>query len=179
MCYNPIYSYLSPKLEGRLRADGERGIFAVLPVKAGELLSVWGGRIVSTEELDSYPLKVRADTIEVEQDLWLICLNDEPSMWINHSCQPNAGLNGQIALVAMRDIASDEEICFDYAMTDCSPYYEDEKFECTCGAPDCRGQVTENDWKLPELQARYAGYFSLYLQRKIDQLRENKTVSKE
>ena len=39
-------------------------------------------------------------------------------MHLNHSCEPNLGLQGQIAFVAMRDIAADEELTFDYAMTD-------------------------------------------------------------
>jgi len=33
--------------------------------------------------------------------------------------------------------------------------------------PDCRGKVTFNDWKIPEIQKRYDGYFSWYLQEKI------------
>jgi hypothetical protein len=71
-------------------------------------------------------------------------------------------------LVAMRDIASREDISFDYAMTDGEPYDE---FTCACGAPQCRGRVTGNDWRLPELWRRYEGYFSPYLQRRIDKLR--------
>jgi hypothetical protein len=31
--------------------------------------------------------------------------------------------------------------------------------------------VTGDDWKRPDLQQRYEGYFSLYLQRRIDALR--------
>ena len=30
--------------------------------------------------------------------------------------------------------------------------------------------MTGHDWKRPELWARYAGYFSAYLQRRIDRL---------
>lgn len=33
-------------------------------------------------------------------------------------------------------------------------------FECGCGSDECRGQVTPNDWRRPELQKRYAGYFT-------------------
>src|SRR3989304_314754 len=45
----------------------------------------------------------------------------------------------------------------------------DELFEkCNCGFLKCRGVVTGNDWKTPELQNRYSGYFSGYLQEKID-----------
>jgi hypothetical protein len=67
--------------------------------------------------------------------------------------------------VAMRDIAVDEEICFDYAMSDSSDYDE---FECGCGSPNCRKRISGSDWKKPELQKRYKGYFSPYLQQRID-----------
>ena len=52
-------------------------------------------------------------------------------------------------------------------MMDCTPYDE---FECHCGSPNCRGTVRGNDWQRPELWAKYAGYFSPYLQRRIDRL---------
>lgn len=68
------------------------------------------------------------------------------------------------------DIAPGEEICLDYAMCDGSAYDE---FECGCGSPNCRGYVSGDDWKRPELWERYKGYFSPYLQRRIDRLKVN------
>jgi hypothetical protein len=67
-------------------------------------------------------------------------------------------------VVAMRDIAIGEELTFDYAMSDGGDYDE---FDCLCESNDCRGVVTGRDWRLPELQTRYAGWFSPYLARKI------------
>ena len=86
---------------------------------------------------------------------------------VNHSCSPNCGMSGQTLVVAMRDIAPGEELTYDYAMSDGSPYDE---FECHCGRPECRGKVTGSDWMRPELQVRYRGYFSPYLARRISQL---------
>jgi hypothetical protein len=67
----------------------------------------------------------------------------------------------------MRNIAQGEEICFDYAMSDGSPYDE---FDCACDAPNCRGRITGEDWRRPELQRKYANWFSPYLRRRIEQL---------
>jgi hypothetical protein len=75
-------------------------------------------------------------------------------------------MKGERELVAMRHIFPGEEICFDYAMSDSNPYDE---FDCVCGSSHCRGQFTSRDWQHPELQKRYAGYFSPYLQHQIDQ----------
>ena len=60
-------------------------------------------------------------------------------MHLNHSCAPNVGLEGQIAFVAMRDVAAGEELTFDYAMTD-----DEESLEmvCNCRAPESLGKIT-------------------------------------
>ena len=86
---------------------------------------------------------------------------------INHSCAPNCGLSGSALLVAMRDIVTDEEITFDYAMSDASDYDE---FACMCGQPACRLAVTGADWRDPEIQAAYDGWFSPYLNKLIASL---------
>ena len=67
--------------------------------------------------------------------------------------------------VAMRDIAAGEELTFDYAMSDDDDYDE---FVCACGEPGCRGLVTGADWRRPELQDRYRGWFSNHIARRIE-----------
>jgi hypothetical protein len=69
----------------------------------------------------------------------------------------------------MRDIGVGEEITFDYAMSDSADYDE---FDCSCGTPLCRRRVTGDDWMRPDLQHRYAGWFSSYLARRIAALPE-------
>lgn len=161
-------SYLSPKLEARTYPEkGGHGIFVGTAVTQGERLLVWGGDIVTKTQLAALPQPLRAYSIQVEEDLYLAARPDdepEPADYINHSCNPNAGLDGQIVLVALRDIMPGEEICIDYAMCDGSPYDE---FECQCGAANCRGRITGNDWQIPKLQEQYAGFFMPYLQRRI------------
>ena len=91
---------------------------------------------------------------------------------INHSCTPNVGISGQVFYVAMQQIRAGEEIVYDYAMI-CASNPKSELvfgFPCCCGSKNCRGMVTEGDWELPELQKRYKGYFSWYIQEKIDKL---------
>jgi uncharacterized protein len=164
-------SYFSPKLTVRdIPEKGGYGVFTLEPLAAGEIAMVWGGRVVSLAELEYVPEESRRQLVQIEEDLFSMSVGDpEPSDFINHSCNANVGISGNVVLVAMRDIAAGEEVCFDYAMTDGCPYDE---FECTCGAPDCRGWITGNDWKKPELWDRYAGFFSYYLQRRIERLQK-------
>jgi len=162
-------SFLSPKCEGRHIAEHNmNGIFAIAPVKKGELLAVFGGIVCDGDTFDQMPALNRMVSIQVEENLYLVPDRVGQGDYVNHSCNPNAGLHGQIALVAMRDIVPGEHVCFDYAMSDSSDYDE---FECQCGAPNCRGRVTGNDWKRKDLQERYAGFFAPHIQRRIDQQR--------
>lgn len=161
-------SYLSPRLEVRDTGAKGRGIFALEPIRAGELIAAWGGTVVPAALMHLVSTELTKLSVQIEDDLYLVEDRPGPGVYINHSCDPNAGIAGSHLLVAMRDIAPGEEVCFDYAMTDGSPYDE---FECACGAANCRGRITGNDWRLPELWQRYDGFFSLYLQRRIAQLK--------
>lgn len=165
-------AYFCEKLEARRLDDkGGFGVFACEPIHAGELLAVWEGELIRLPELEQLSPQRRRITVQVEEDFYLTSISEpEPADYFNHSCDPNAGMSGQIALVAMQDIAPGEEVCFDYAMTDGSDYDE---FECLCGSPFCRGKITGNDWQNPDLQERYRGYFSPYLQRRIDHLQSH------
>jgi SET domain-containing protein len=168
------YSYLSPKLEVRPSPyRGPFGVFAKAFIQKDELLAMWGGRVVTREQLEQLSDLLQSLSLQIDESLYLVPIKPEAGDRVNHSCSPNAGMRGQIALVAMRDILPEEEVCFDYAMTDESDYDE---FKCRCGSPNCRGKVTGNDWKLPELWAEYEGYFSTYIQRRIEQLKAESSL---
>jgi uncharacterized protein len=161
-------SYLSPKLQGRPKTNGNgNGIFARELLKKGELLAVFGGTVYPWDIFAALPERERSLSLQVEENLFLVPDRIGEGDYVNHSCNPNAGLSGQIALVALQDIQPGAEVCFDYAMSDTTPYDE---FDCQCGAMTCRGRVSGNDWRIPELQKRYAGYFTPYVQRRIDAL---------
>ena len=62
-------------------------------------------------------------------------------LFLNHSCEPNVGVQGNIIFVAMRDVAAGEELTIDYAMID----DDDARMDCGCGTPSCRRVVTGRD----------------------------------
>jgi len=161
-------SYLSPNLEIRSDKTIEgRGMFARRLITKGDLVALWGGDVVDRVHYESLGEHQKRQSAQAEEGLYLVSSKPGPGDFINHSCNPNAGLNGQIAIVAMRDIQPGEEVTIDYAMCDGDP---SDAFDCLCGSPVCRHVVTGNDWMLPELQERYAGYFSPFLERRIKQL---------
>lgn len=168
-------AYLSDKCEVQNRdVTGGHSVVARQVIYPGELIGVWSGRIVPADALDALPEQIRRHTVQIEEELYLASIHaNEPPDFINHSCEPNAGLDGQIAIVALRRILPGEEVTIDYAMCDGSPYDE---FECGCGSKICRGTVTGDDWRNPALWERYAGHFSPYLQRRIEALRTEQAL---
>lgn len=151
---------------GDHEANLGKGVFALRPIAAGELLAVWGGRIISTAEIGRLPEAERAYVIQVEDDLHLLTPRPDVGSadFINHSCDPNSGLSSSVSLVALRPIRPGEEICYDYAMSDANPFLD---FRCRCGSPLCRGRITGEDWTIAHLQARYGEHFSPYLKRRL------------
>ena len=167
---NPFSSYLNPKCEARELSEGVWGVFSTAEIARDELVSLWGGCIISADELDPSMPRFNQRTLQLDEDLFLLTSEEpEPNDYFNHSCEPNLGFFGQIGLVAMRDIQPGEELTFDYAMSDASPYDE---FECNCSSINCRKRITGDDWRLPELWQKYNGYFSPYLARRIVALRK-------
>jgi uncharacterized protein len=167
-------AYLTDKCEVRNRdVTGGKAVFARVLIEPGEIIALWSGRIVSAEELEELPAEIRRHTVQVEEGLYLASLTaDELPDYINHACDPNAGLAGEITIVAMRPIRPGEEVTIDYAMCDGSPYDE---FDCACGSVNCRGRVTGDDWRDPVLWERYRGHFSPYLQRRIEDLQREQS----
>lgn len=169
-------SYLTKKAEVRKSNIEGKGVFAKKKIKKGEIISIWGGDIVTEKEYDLLSKKNRRYGrygAKILDGFYLATHNikekREPTDFFNHSCDPNAGIKGQIILVAMRDIKSGEEITFDYGMNSDD---SDDYFQCNCGSKNCRKIITGQDWKIPKLQKKYKGYFSWHIQEKIQKLKK-------
>ncbi len=161
-------SYLSIKCEIRKSEINGLGVFAKNQIKKDEIYAVKGGSIVTDEFLAQCNKDLLRSFLQIEQDLFIGAISKQDyhlsMIGFNHSCNPNAGFSGNIICVAMRDITVDEEITCDYAMFMTSNYLS---FKCNCLSTHCRKLVTCNDWKIKDLQNKYKGYFSLYIENKI------------
>ncbi|MBV9926622.1 MAG: SET domain-containing protein-lysine N-methyltransferase [Acidobacteria bacterium] len=163
----PNLSYISPKAEVRESPIHGRGLFAREAFAPGEVVCVKGGYVFGRATLKSMPGWYRAAEIQVAEDLFIGPLAEEERegsmVFSNHSCEPNVGVRGQIVFVAMRRVEAGEELTHDWATTDDDDY----ELECRCGAHSCRKVITGRDWRRPDLQQKYKGYFSSYLSDKI------------
>jgi hypothetical protein len=85
----------------------------------------------------------------------------------NHSCEPNLGWSDDHTLVTVRDVAAGEELTHDYATSTSDPSFV---LMCHCETYRCRQVIEGTDWRIPQLQKRYAGQWAPSVQRLIDSL---------
>ncbi len=163
-------TWRSPRTEVRPSPIQGRGLFAAESIEAGAIVAVKGGHFVDRMRWTVLERELGAAEIQITEELFIAPVTPrqrEGSMlYLNHSCNPNAAIQGQIVVVAMRDVLAGEELTHDWATTDDLDY----RMRCRCGAACCRGTITGKDWKKRELQEKYRGWFCWFLQRKIDAL---------
>lgn len=170
------FSWVSPKLEIRETGKYGKGVFATKGIKKDELVAISGGYIFTVAEFNRIPESLKWFTFQVEENFFIGIKKDaeiEAAYLFNHSCEPNIGPKGQLSLFAIRQIRGEEELTSDYAtvlfrLRGQKPW----RMKCSCGAINCRKVITDDDWKIPELQERYKGYFQHFLQEKIDRLKK-------
>jgi uncharacterized protein len=162
------YSWASSKLESfDCGPQKGKGVRAVEAIRKGEVLSFFGGNVITSEEFESLPYALQIYGYQVDDDLYLALPSMDgisTSEYYNHSCNPNAGFRDSITLVAMRDIRPGEEVAFDYCMCTTT---EDRPIACVCGDSGCRGVIRNTDWMQPELQRKYKGYFVPFIEIKL------------
>lgn len=157
-------SWLDPRVERRPSPIDGDGLFAHAPIAAGEVVERWGGiRITDVELAVIAASGERFSSAAVAEGANLLFSPDDPINFGNHSCDPNLWLDGATTVVARRDIAPGEELTIDYATLSAGPW----SMPCHCGFPLCRHLVTADDWRRPEIQARYAGHFSPFIDARI------------
>ncbi len=162
-----LASYRSPKTAVRPSRIVGRGLFADAPIAEGEIVCVKGGHLVTRAEFANLKGVANEAELQIAADLFLTPASTAEfeglMMFLNHSCDPNVGIQGQIVFVAMRPIAAGEELTLDYATIErpAGP------MPCRCGTGSCRRLIASQDWRRPELQRKYGHFFAWYLLEKI------------
>jgi len=161
------FTHISPTAEKKSSLIEGTGLFAKNTIKKDEIVAVKGGHIFDGKSLKEIEKKLGPAEVQVADDLFIgpVAEHDREGamLHLNHSCEPNVGVQGQIVFVAMQEIGAGEELTFDYAMTD----DEDYEMECNCKAASCRKTITGRDWRSKDLQNKYGKYFSWYLLQKM------------
>lgn len=169
--YN-LQSWTDPRIKVGMSSIDRRGLFTTAAISVGELVSVWGGKIFTRDEINAGNFRPHT-AASISEDLYIALPKgstvESIDEFMNHSCNPNTWLIDEVTLVAARDIAPKEEVTMDYVT-----WEADENYvfftACKCGGSLCRGVVTGRDWRREDLQQRYRGHFSPFIERRIDKL---------
>jgi hypothetical protein len=146
------------------------GLFAADDLVAGTVLIRLAGRLVSSAEL----VEIMAasalsdgpyiDTITVYDDRHLVLRSGSLVHYGNHSCEPNMWHVGPYEIALRRDVGGGEELTIDYGTNSGASGFA---LPCHCLSSLCRGEVTSEDWRRPELQERYRGHWVPALEDRI------------
>jgi SET domain-containing protein len=140
------------------------GLFATALIRQGEIVGILGGRVIDDQELGHITrTREKYNSAAIDEGVNLLLEDDELIARGNHSCDPNLWMRDAFTLEARRDIAAAEEVTVDYAMQTAVEW----EMPCKCGSALCRGVVRGTDWRIPELQQRYAGHFSPFLNARV------------
>ena len=160
-------TYSAPGLNVVSLGSRGLGVVAERTFKQGEVIAIWRGSIITEREVVALSESERSQLLQVGETAFLVTRHALVTVdYINHSCEPNCGFTDSTTLVAMRDIKAGEAITFDYAMSDTKTIFA---FDCWCSTSKCRKKIIGNDWRLPDLQERYSGWFAPHVARLIKQ----------
>jgi hypothetical protein len=140
-----------------------RGVFATGTISDGSVIMKYSGPLLKYEQTPPQTL-----ALQIGPDLY-IGESGEADDFVNHSCDPNAGMKidgTNVRLIAIRDIAIGEQITFDYSTT---MDEDDFEFDCLCGSPACRGKIRDFKHLPSKLREKYSkrGIVPYYNQRYV------------
>lgn len=145
-----------------------QGVFATAPIKAGEEVVEYKGKLRTHEEVDEqYGGQDNGHTfLFILNDHYVIDANIRGNVarWINHGCAPNCQAfviedesgdprKDRVVIEALRAIGAGEELTYDYDIHIEGPITaaETKLWACHCGAPNCTGTMLKVDGKRKSL----------------------------
>ena len=141
-----------PRTQVRRSGVHGKGVFALVPFRAGETIMEYIGEVITWKEA----LRRHPHDPNDPNHTFYFHIDDKnvidgkhfgnSAKWINHSCDGNCEadeVDGRIFIRALRDIAPGEELNYDYGLVIDERYTAKLKAEypCWCGSKYCRGTL--------------------------------------
>ena len=129
-----------------------KGVFAVLPIAAGETILEYTGEVITWKQAQ----RRRPHIPDEPNHTFFFHIDDKhvidggtgnAAKWINHACTPNCEADetddGRVFIKALRDIEPGEELNYDYGLIVDGRHTAKlkQEFACRCGTPECRGTM--------------------------------------
>lgn len=129
--------------------DVGQGVFANRPFRGGERILVFTGEAYDRDD-PIHGTPEGANLLQIGPRRYV--LPRPVGLYVNHSCNPNAGLSGTDTLIALRNIPRGAEIRFDYSTGMDEDLWT---MPCACKERTCRRVVRDFRCLPPETQRRY------------------------
>ena len=130
----PSRTATTPRLLIRSSSIHAAGCYTLDPIPRGRRVLEYGGARIS---------KDLADERYADRPVTYL-FGFGTAMFLNHSCAPNCQTEesgGRVFIRAIRDIAANEELVYEYNLYDS----DEDNADCYCGAPHCRGTMFSED----------------------------------
>ncbi len=127
-----------------------KGIFASRAITRGETIFYVSGSLMFRETVLKFDEIREANVIQIGVDRYID--PGFPGVYINHSCDPNAGVVDETRMIAIRDILKNEEVRYDYSTTMSEDHWT---MDCRCGESSCRGTIGDFVFLPTKVQKRY------------------------
>ena len=128
------------------------GVFAARRFTAGDWILSFldGAPTVVPYSVTTHIPEEEGNYIQIGPDKYI--LPAPPSLYLNHSCDPNVGVRDATEIVALIDIEADTELIFDYSTSMAEDGWE---LDCACSASRCRGRIRDFKYIPVERQLFY------------------------
>jgi SET domain-containing protein len=149
----PVVKAAGRRIQVRQSGVHGKGVFAVAPIAAGDVIVEYRGELISWPEAvrrhphdpsdPNHTFYFHVDDGRVIDAL----VGGNSARWINHACEPNCEADevapGRVFIKALRDLSPGEELFYDYGLVieGRQTAKLKKQFECRCGAPSCRGTM--------------------------------------
>lgn len=130
------------------------GVFADRKFETGETIAPVTGNIIHWQTVNSIGGIIQDNTFRFSDQYYLS--PDGLGNYLNHSCEPNAGIfkqRNRLYLKAIKQIKSGQEIVFDY-----STIIGDDDIwtmKCQCGTGSCRKRIKNFGFLNKKIQKKY------------------------
>lgn len=149
---------LSPKVSKFFSPISGNGIKAVKDIKKGEVLIIFEGEVISSQEANKRYDQGFDYMLQIDSQQFLVL--EEDSKYVNHSCSPTAAfIHNNAELVALDDLSAGTEITFDYSANEDTDF----KLNCQCNSPKCRKEILPYSKTSPRIKYELKNILSPYL----------------
>lgn len=137
-----------------------RGLFVTKKVSRGGIISQLKGVICVKKNRTVEDALANPDWVGIAKNRWIDPA--PPYKYINHSCEPSAGIKGRVTLVALRKLEPGDEVTIDYSTIEADRNWH---MKCVCGARRCRKVIRSVEFLPPRTFKAYLPYVPTYFKK--------------